>query len=86
MYFHVLFAPTGERAIYQNDKSTEKLTVKDLLEWIQQRFHFESSSGESGNRCLSLSYDGTQLQAQWFIEDINIRFGATIKCIIKEGM
>ena len=84
MYFLVLFVPTGERAIYQNDQ-TEKLIVKDLLGWIQQRFHFESSSGESGNRCLALSYDGTDLQPQWFLEDINIRFGATVKCVIKEG-
>lgn len=86
MYFLVLFQPTGERAIYQNDKSIDKLTVKNLLEWICERFHFESSSGESGNRRLILLYNNTELQSDWFIQDINIRFGATVKCVVKEGI
>jgi hypothetical protein len=85
MYFLVLFQPTGERAIYQNEISTDKLTVKDLIDWIHVQFHFERSSGEGGNRCLSLLYDNTELQAEWFLQDINIRFGSTVKCIVKEG-
>ena len=44
MYFLVLFEPTGQRSVYQNDKSSEKLTVKDLLEWISKQFHFESNA------------------------------------------
>lgn len=86
MYFLVLFEPTGERAIYQSDISSHRLTVKNLLEWIYKRFHFESSTGETGNRRLILIYDNTELQAEWFLQDINIRFGATVKCIVKEGM
>jgi hypothetical protein len=86
MYFLVLFEPTGERAIYQNDKPAERVTVKDLLAWICKRFHFESSTGETGNRRLSLLYDNTELQTQWFIQDINVRFGATVKCVVKEGI
>jgi hypothetical protein len=86
MYFLILFEPTGERAIYQDENPSEKLTVKNLLKWICKRFHFESSTGETGNRRLLLIYDNTELQSQWFIEDINIRFGATVKCIVKEGI
>ncbi len=86
MYFLVLFEPTGERAIYQNGKSSEQLTVKNLLEWICKQFHFENSSGETGNRRLVLLYGTTELQTEWFLEDINICFGATVKCIVKEGM
>jgi len=86
MYFLVLFEPTGERAVYQNENTGEESTVKNLLEWICQRFHFESSAGETGNRRLSLFYNNTELQKQWFLQDINIRFGATVKCIVKEGM
>ncbi len=85
MYFLVLFEPTGERAIYQNGKSSERITVKNLLEWICEQFHFESSSGETGNRRLVLLYGSTELQTEWFLEDIGIRFGATVKCIVKEG-
>jgi len=86
MYFLVFFEPTGERAIYQDSESSDKLTVKDLLDWICKRFHFESSTGETGNRRLLLLYDSTELQSQWFIEDVNIRFGATVKCVVKEGI
>jgi hypothetical protein len=86
MYFLVFFEPTGERAIYQNEILSERLTVKDLLEWIYQRFHFESSTGETGNRRLVLSYNNTELQTEWFLQDINIRFGSTVKCLVKEGM
>ncbi len=86
MYFLVLFVPTGERAIFQKDKAVEKLTVKDLLEWISKRFHFESSTGETGNRHLSLLYENTELQLEWFLQDLSIRFGATVKCIVKEGV
>jgi len=86
MYFLVLFEPTNQRAIYQNDEPTEKLTVEHLLKWIHKRFHFESSSGETGNRRLVLLYNNTELQPQWFLQDINIRFGSTVKCIVKEGV
>lgn len=86
MYFLIVFQPTNERAVYQTDQSMEKFTVKDLLDWICKRFHFESSSGESGNRRLALFYEHTELQNEWFLQDINIRFGATIKCSVKEGM
>ena len=40
MYFLVLFEPTAERAIYLSDNSTEKLTVKDLLNWICKTISF----------------------------------------------
>jgi hypothetical protein len=86
MYFLVLFEPTGQRAIYQDEKSSTNFTVKNLLEWICKQFHFESSTGETGNRRLSLLYDNTELQTQWFLQDINIRFGATVKCSVKEGV
>jgi hypothetical protein len=86
MYFLVLFEPTGERAIYQNESSSERLTVQNLLEWICKRFHFESSNGETGNRKLSLIYNTTELQTHWFLQDINIRFGATVRCKVKEGV
>lgn len=86
MYFLVLFEPTGDRTIYQNDEDTEKLTVKDLFDWICREFHFESSSQGTGNRRLALTYEHTELQNEWFLEDINIRFGATIKCAVKEGI
>jgi len=85
MYFLILFEPTGERAIYLNDQSTDKLTVANLIDWICQRFHFDSSKGETGNRRLTLVYDSTELEPQWFLQDLNIRFGATVKCIVKEG-
>ncbi|CAF0814123.1 unnamed protein product [Rotaria sordida] len=84
MYFLVLFEPTGERIIYQNEKPSETVTVKDLLEWITDRFHFETGTGEIGNRRLSLLYDNTELQLHWFLRDINIRFGATVKCAVIE--
>ncbi|CAF0725676.1 unnamed protein product [Adineta steineri] len=84
MYFLVLFEPTHKRAIYQNDNLMEKLTVKDLLEWICKQFHFESSTGETGNRRLSLIYNNTELQLHWFLQDVNIRFGATVRCMVKE--
>lgn len=86
MYFNVLFQPTGERAIYLNDDPLKILTVKDLLEWTTDRFAFEAGSGESGNRHLSLRYDNTELQPHWFLQDLNIRFGATVKCIVIEGV
>ena len=85
MYFLVFFEPTGERAIYQNEQAEEKAKVKDLLAWICKTFHFESSTGETGNRRLCLFYDTTELQAQWFLQDMNISFGSTVKCIVKEG-
>ncbi|CAF2702244.1 unnamed protein product [Rotaria sp. Silwood2] len=84
MYFLILFEPTGERVICQNEKTSKTLTVKDLLEWITDRFHFETGSGEIGNRRLSLLYENTELQSHWFLEDINIRFGSTVKCVIIE--
>lgn len=86
MYFLIAFQPTSERAVYQTDELVEKFTVKDLLDWICKRFHFESSSGETGNRRLALFYEHTELQNDWFLQDINIQFGATIKCSVKEGM
>lgn len=85
MYFIVFFQPTGERSIYQNDDPDDKLKVKDLLEWIQDHFHFESSSGETGNRRLLLQYNNTELQEQWFLSDIGISIGSTVKCVVKEG-
>ena len=85
MYFIVSFEPTNERAIFQNDNTSERLTINDLLKWICRRFHFENSSGETGNRRLSLMYNSTELQPHWFLEDIQIQFGATVRCMVKEG-
>lgn len=85
MYFLVSFEPTRERAIYQSVESAERLTVRHLLAWICRRFHFENSTGETGNRRLSLIYNNTELETHWFLEDINIRFGATVRCLVKEG-
>ncbi|CAF3834149.1 unnamed protein product [Rotaria sp. Silwood1] len=84
MYFLVLFEPTGERVIYQNEKPSENSIVKDLLEWITDRFQFETGTGEFDNRRLSLIYDNTELQSDWFLNDIKIRFGATVKCAVIE--
>ena len=85
MYFLVVFEPTGERAIYQNGTSDNEVTVKDLLQWIIARFRFEKSTGEVDNRRLSLLYDNTELQPQWFLQDVNVHFGATVKCLVREG-
>ncbi|CAF1299160.1 unnamed protein product [Adineta ricciae] len=84
MHFIVSFEPTNERAIFQNDNTAERLTIKDLLKWICRRFHFENSSGEMGNRRLSLMYNSTELQPHWFLEDVQIQFGATVRCMVKE--
>ena len=85
MYFLVYFQPTDSRAIYQNDQPDEKLTVKDLMTWICDRFYFETASGETGNQRLCLVYNNTELQEQWFLQDIKISFGSTVRCIVKEG-
>lgn len=85
MYFIVVFEPTAKRAIYQNEKDAEKLKIKDLIDWISDRFGFEPSKGEIDNRRLSLFYENTELQAHWYVQDINIRFGATVKCVVVEG-
>ncbi|UJR31762.1 hypothetical protein I4U23_019240 [Adineta vaga] len=84
MYFIVSFEPTREHAIYQNENTGKQFRVEDLLRWICRRFHFESSTGETGNRRLSLVYDSTELRSHWFLEDIHIRFGSTVRCMVKE--
>ena len=85
MYFIVLFQPTGERAVYLNSRSPEKLTVKHVLEWICKRFQFETSGGDMSNRHLTLLYNNTELKLHWFLQDINIRSGSTVKCVAIEG-
>ncbi|CAF3466203.1 unnamed protein product [Rotaria socialis] len=84
MHFLVYFAPTGERTIYHNEENVEKLKVQDLIDWISERFHFETSNGEIDNRRLSLLYENTEIQPTWFVQDINIRFGATVRCVVIE--
>lgn len=86
MYFIVFYEPTGERVVYLNEKDPEKITVKGLIEWASDRFGFDAGSAELGNRRLSLMYNSAQLQPQWFIQDISIRFGATVKCVVIEGV
>ncbi|CAF3410754.1 unnamed protein product [Rotaria socialis] len=86
MHFLVYFAPTGERTIYHNEENVEKLKVQDLIDWISERFHFETSNGEIDNRRLSLLYENTEIQPTWFVQDINIRFGATVRCVVIEGL
>ncbi|CAF0780591.1 unnamed protein product [Didymodactylos carnosus] len=81
MYFLIQFTTTGERVIYNGKQGS---TVADLLRWLEHRFHFESNCSEKTNRRLVLLYDNTPLKEEWYIDDLSIDSGATVKCTIRE--